>query len=1136
MKLSKFIYSDMNIARSINLERDYEKTDVIIDYRITAKTQEVLGRFADALHGEKISAWSLTGPYGMGKSAFVNYLMALTGSLGSGVTRVALKKLDRVNAGLHERLLSGMDRTVGDKGFFRIPITAAYEPVNLTLVRGLRDALTCVDVPGVVRAQETIKAFKGQGVIESGDIINLLQNISKSIQRPIIIVIDEFGKNLEYMAHHYDKGDIFIIQQLAELGYVYLWVCLHQAFDEYVYGLSEVRSQEWSKIQGRFEDVYFMESTTQMLHLIRNALGQNLQKEQVERIYGWATDAKNFIDTYMADYRKLGIDAIIDIYPLHPLTAVALIELCRKFAQNDRTLLSFLCSGHVNALPAYLDKTEMNAVGSLPTVGLDYLYDYFFHISTTAYVNRAESQQWIEVHDKISGDNHNLLPQQKVILKNIGIMNLLSGALGVKAGPETISYIMGYSQNMVPEKTTTIINELVNRGVILYREYAGEYRLWEGSDFDISGAIRRKRAELAITSMVDTLLQRYLPLTPIIAARHSYNTGTVRRFERRWLHGEHLTEDLAPTKGYDGLFLYCFGTDAKPSHVPKNCSDDRPLFIAYAPCLAKIQELALQVAAARLVLTESPELVHDSVARKEVRFRVKVAEQQFRELVSQMYLPGSVDVIWYYKGGPIEVQNTKEQSSILSSLCDDVYSSSPIIRNEMVGYEKLSSAVVRARRELVEAMATRVGEENLGFKGFGPEVALYRSLLLADGLHVRDDSTGCWRLTLGGKDSHLGRLWEMVDKLIAGAGDAGIAIADILDLLGRPPFGMRRGPAPIYICLYLLVNSEKVAVFREGAYQPYLTAADMALILKRPDLFSLKYFTSTNVERRIFGIYQSIVNVARLKGDQKPRNEAMLGVVGPLVQYINHLPVYSRRTRRISREAQLVRSAILNSVDPVDLLFKELPAAVGIHPVQKGGVSLPEERDVLQKRLSSALLEIGQAYDGLRAEVELALLTSFKHSNLRELHRTLRERITPLIDICADTGLKPFLKALTQEYRDLSRWVKGIAGIIVKRPMDSWDDTDFTLFTAKLQDYVDRVTQLETLASVNGHLIDGDTRLLSIMTPQGVVKRKMLSTTNIRDRKVQEILEKAMSLSDERINAVVAGLVDKMFKRDAGEE
>ena len=217
-----------------------------------------------------------------------------------------------------------------------------------------------------------------------------------------------------------------------------------------------------------------MEATSQMLYLIRKALRQNLQEEQKVRIKEWAVEAKCLIDeTYITGVQQLDVDTIASIYPLHPLTVVALIELCRRFAQNDRTLLSFICSGHMYALPAYLDRTEVSASERIPAVGLDYLYDYFFQISTTAYLNRAESQQWVEIHDKINDASYNFSQQEKAILKNIGVMNLLSGALGVKASLKTICSIMKYSHNLDKETVKALIDLLAVRGVILYREYAG---------------------------------------------------------------------------------------------------------------------------------------------------------------------------------------------------------------------------------------------------------------------------------------------------------------------------------------------------------------------------------------------------------------------------------------------------------------------------------------------------------------------------------------------------------------------------------------------------------------------------------------------------------------------------------------
>ena len=54
---------------------------------------------------------------------------------------------------------------------------------------------------------------------------------------------------------------------------------------------------------------------------------------------------------------------------------------------------------------------------------------------------------------------------------------------------------------------------------------------------------------------------------------------------------------------------------------------------------------------------------------------------------------------------------------------------------------------------------------------------------------------------------------------------------------------MRQGPAPIYVCLYLLVRAEEVAVFKEDTYRPYLNAADISPLVA-PDLYVLKRFVS----------------------------------------------------------------------------------------------------------------------------------------------------------------------------------------------------------------------------------------------------------------------------------------------------
>src|SRR5438552_16820015 len=67
-------------TRAISVERDATVPKAIEGYVITATAQQTLVRFARALAGHSgHRAWTITGPYGTGKSAFALYLTHLFG-------------------------------------------------------------------------------------------------------------------------------------------------------------------------------------------------------------------------------------------------------------------------------------------------------------------------------------------------------------------------------------------------------------------------------------------------------------------------------------------------------------------------------------------------------------------------------------------------------------------------------------------------------------------------------------------------------------------------------------------------------------------------------------------------------------------------------------------------------------------------------------------------------------------------------------------------------------------------------------------------------------------------------------------------------------------------------------------------
>lgn len=100
--LDKLVVIRTRFGRSISLVRDIERPDAGEGYILTPTGRDVLRRLADALRGHSTTrAWSLTGPYGSGKSALALFAsQLLTGD--EPVRRHARKLLATADAELSD--------------------------------------------------------------------------------------------------------------------------------------------------------------------------------------------------------------------------------------------------------------------------------------------------------------------------------------------------------------------------------------------------------------------------------------------------------------------------------------------------------------------------------------------------------------------------------------------------------------------------------------------------------------------------------------------------------------------------------------------------------------------------------------------------------------------------------------------------------------------------------------------------------------------------------------------------------------------------------------------------------------------------------------------------------------------------
>ncbi len=1115
VNLDTFISIDRKIARSVNLERDASNIEQIKCFQVTPMARRVLNRFVDSLEGEPQSAWSLTGPYGSGKSAFCNYLFALCSESRSSLAKVALGNLSTTDLSLKERFHQVLTHS-RIKGFIPLRAVSQYESLNKTILRALNTALSEMSIKNksMTSLKKQVLSLMEKSTVQTSETINVLQRANEISGKHLLIVVDEFGKNLEYLAHNPSTGDIFALQVLAESKFAYIMVCLHQAFGEYASSLSELQRNEWNKVQGRFEDISYLEPSSRVIDLIIKAMTQNMDQithSTNSQITAWGDiHARLMVEVEIPGLHRLSEVKIKKLYPIHPLSAILLGELSHRFAQNDRTVFSFLSSGGPKTFSGYLSTHNINGEQNLPALGLDWLYDYFCEVATQIHGDRSTTQRWIETQTMIS-EHSNATFLELRLLKTIGVLNLLSQVPGICASKKMLHIALSAFDSESATPIDKMLDQLVSRGIVLFREYADEYRLWEGTDFDIEKAIREERARLALGTL-EEMLEIAAPQASLVAARHSYQTGVVRSFTQSWTTLDLMTErnkcELIPNEASDGQIWLTLGKQ-KSSHELKEKTQGQAVIIGYASCEQQVVELALDAAASKKVFETHSQLAHDGVARREARFRAEAAANILHEFLTDLVSTTNKQMMWYACGKAQSIQSRHGLSSLISEVCDIVFHRAPHVHMEMINHNRLTSSAARAQRELIEAMVTQETDKNLSLEGFGPEVAIYRAMFKSPGLHTRisvDSNT--WHFVrpepTTPQQSKLLEVWFTLDNMLRESekNNTAISFCDLIGVLQQSPYGLRKGPIPLFICHYIIVNDDEVALYQEGAFKPFFGKAEAALLLKRPDLFALRRFSSQGFKREVVQTYMMALNTDVLKLETKTRNKSLLKIVAPLVQFMKALPVYTRFTRRVSANAQKLRGAVLNSREPIELLFKNIPDAFGM-PVFNPDRPADKWKKELHQNLQEALVELNGVFGAMNTEIQNSIMNAFgveKGHSFPRFRDYLQKRAQCLVAPCRENELKTILKAMANINDDDMKWAQGVAGIVTKKPVDSWRDSDLDPWYAAIHEIADRIDAFEALVGKSTGSDDENRIILSLTRGDGETERRTLKVST-QDRK-----------------------------------
>ncbi len=1040
--LTSIVQPKSEYVRSANVERDTFTLDAFAHYVSDSTIVDVIRRVVVSMNKSKSGrAFSITGPYGSGKSTLAVFLEGLLSAKKDPAYEQSKKFLDSISSEVSEILEDGRHiLTAQRNGFIRCTITSQSEPVSISVIRALdRGARKYFGNKYSNKHFATASALHNAiNVVENATIKGNIAEIpdARSIRyivagmcekAPVLLLLDEFGKNMEYFAKNDSVADMYLLQMLAEYGSgkkalpLFLITLQHMAFEEYSEGISAPNRREWSKVQGRFDDIPFSNSPQQTWELISNSIDISPFPLSLK------TWSKNQHKKLLKITNK-SIPSTLQIgncYPLHPLSLVTLPELCTRYGQHERTLLSFMVGSGKNTVHDFLDNNNWDPQNP-STVGLDVLYDYFIsgHRSVHNHTS-ANITLLMEIHLVIR-DSHGLSNLASKVLKTIGLLNLLSISGPLRASSSMLEYAIGKDYQ-------SAIQELRQRSIITYREYADEFRVWRGTDVDLQSSIDIIRHRYTKTPLHE-ILEKVQNLDSMVAARHGIRKGTMRTFERGFL--DNKGNRIYEPENDDGLVLYSSGDMvqstkkiAKPVIIVESRDDLLPL-----------RHSAIDALSIKEILDTDPNVSKDWVARKELWERMEWAtssvEEEFRRAYDQ-------NATWWYinppNGKKIKLSGTGGMA--ISQASDLAYDMMPRILNEMINRNHLSAQSSRARALLVNSMINHEHDIRFNIKGWGPERAMYEAIFANTKLHIKSSKN--WNLVeSGGKFKNV---WIHVMKYLGSNKERRINLNEIYMELQKPPFGIKLGLIPIIIISMFVASHNKIALYEHGTYCPELEPQILERMYKNPKYFEFKYFgDKMNLRRSI------ITAVAKeMEITSKSNNVEILDIVGKLVKTIVKLQKYTKHTKSFKDKHTLkVRDAIINATEPDTLLFDLLPQALNIDLFGKHANVRTINK--FAKNLARSLHLLENTYDGMINDLVIELLDVSgigKKEDLVSVAANLKNQIK------MDPKMLGILNAISVGDLDDSDWITYIAMVLTDVPPTDWTDQDKLQFSTNLAEF-----------------------------------------------------------------------------------
>ncbi|NSY68401.1 hypothetical protein G6L35_05950 [Agrobacterium tumefaciens] len=732
----------------------------------------------------------------------------------------------------------------------------------------------------------------------------------------IAIVWDEFGRHLEGLVRDARSRDLDAIQDLSELivrpsgPSISLTLLLHQNVLAYAQSLNQTSRNEWRKIEGRFEQMRFVEDSKELYALIAQlvnarsaivtALPAPLRDEAVSR----AIEGHWFDEMSDADEMRLLQERA---WPLSAAALQVLPRLVARVGQNERSLFSFV---------------ETFDFGS--PVGMDEVYDAFSEAIRSDVGVGGLHRQWVEVESARNKADTALEREalSAAFLLQAGISgerrhlkrSVLVGALISKGAP-------------IDEAEATL-DALVKRKLLIHRKLNDEVSVWHGADVDVAARLREERIRIGGSFDLMEFLEKEHPAPFIRPTRHNVRMAVSRYLSGKYVRATDLDKFIElPFEADWGRMLFVIANTAEEVRLAHAVAKDnwqRTILIVPSEPIP-VHDAALDVEALLSLKKDDKLLSEDPLVGREIDELLAISRRHLTVIMHRLTTDRPSASEWWSGGARLSVNADRPAGIAVSDILDGWYPKTPKIINDQIVRTKLSRQMSTARIRVITRLMVHAGTTGLGYApdDGSAEASVYRTVLQRTGLHVDVDGHGAFAEPRDIADPGLSLAWEEIRNFFTTKGRK--PLAQIMSVLSAPPLGVAAGLLPILVMAGYKAFAKAVTIHTEGQYVRDILGFDSMRMFKEPD-------------NTVFDVHSSSPPIMRYLDDfayiflyEKPGifEEKIMFANMALEKWLSTVAEGARRSKRMPDKARSLLRSIQYAEDPALLIMETLPNLLG---------------------------------------------------------------------------------------------------------------------------------------------------------------------------------------------------------------